>query len=76
MKSGKSDAIFDFQSDCLIEGPDILTVHITNLLKAFVIHGSVPKFVLVCSLLPLVKDNLADVTSSDIKEPLPQVAYC
>ena len=28
-------------------------------------HGQVPYFILVCTLLPLVKDNLADITSSD-----------
>ena len=65
MKAGKSDSIFDFQSDCLISGPEVLAVHITNLLKVFVSHGSVPYFILICTLLPLVKDNLADITSSD-----------
>ena len=65
MKAGKSDSIFDFQSDCLISGPEVLAVHLTNLLKVFVSHGSVPYFILICTLLPLVKDNLADITSSD-----------
>ena len=65
MKNSKNDSIFDFQSDCLINGPDALVNHLTNILKAFVIHGNVPYFILVCILLPLVKDNLADITSSD-----------
>ena len=65
MKSGKGDTIFDFQSDCLTSGPDILVTHLTNMIKAFVSHGIVPYFILVCTLLPLVKDNLADITSSD-----------
>ena len=65
MKSGKGDAIFDFQSDCLTSGPDILVTHLTNMIKAFVSHGIFPYFILVCTLLPLVKDNLADITSSD-----------
>ena len=65
MKNSKNDSIFDFQSDCLINGPDALVNHLTNILKAFVIHGNVPYFILVCTLLPLVKDNLADITSSD-----------
>ena len=45
-------------------GPHALNLHITNLLKTFVVHGAVPYFVLVCTLLPLVKDKLADTTSS------------
>ena len=65
MKNGKNDAEFNFQSDCLTQGPDILVEHLTNILKSLVVHGSVPHFVLICSLLPLVKDNLADITSSE-----------
>ena len=65
MKAGKSDALFDFQSDCLTHGPKVLTSHLTNMIKSYVMHGQVPYFLLVCTLLPLVKDNLADITSSD-----------
>ena len=65
MKNGKSDAIFDFQSDCLTQGRDILVNHLTNMPRMFVSHGMVPYFILVCTLLPLVKDNLADITTSD-----------
>ena len=65
MKTGKNDAIFDFQSDCLINGPPELLDHITNLLKLFIIHGEVPSILLLCTLLPIVKDNLGDITSSD-----------
>ena len=54
MKANKSDAIFDFQSDCL-----------TRLLQLFISHGYVPELLLVCTLLPLVKDNLGDLSASD-----------
>ena len=65
MKKSKNDAIFNIQSDCLINGSDLLIHHLTNMVKAFVVHGVVPHFLLVCTLLPLVKDNLSDITSSD-----------
>ena len=65
MRAGKNDALFDFQSDCIINGPRLLITHLTNMIKSFVMHGQVPYFILVCTLLPLVKDNLADITSSD-----------
>ena len=39
--------------------------HLTHLLRTFVIHGRIPYFLLICTLLPLVKDNLADITSSE-----------
>ena len=49
MKSGKNDAIFDFQSDCLTCESEDLAKHLTNMLRSFVSHGSVPYFILVCS---------------------------
>ena len=57
MKSSKRDAIFDTVSDCYINGPPELVTHITNLVKMFLVHGSVPYFILLCTLLPLVKDK-------------------
>jgi hypothetical protein len=47
MKNGKNDAIFDFESDCLTCGSEDLVIHLTNMLRSFVSHGSVPYFILV-----------------------------
>ena len=49
MKSNKADALYEFQSDCLINGPPELIQHLTYLIKSFVIHGSVPYFFLFAS---------------------------
>ena len=65
MKSGKNDALYNIQSDCIINGPPELVTHLTNLIRLFIIHGQVPFILLLCTLLPIVKDNLADITSSD-----------
>ena len=65
MKGNKSDSLYNFQSDCLIHGPPELITHLTNLLRLFISRGEVPPSILVCTLLPLVKDNLGDVTSTD-----------
>ena len=65
MKKSKNDAMFNIQSDCMINGPDVLVTHLSNMIRSFVVHGNVPYFILVCTLLPLVKDNLADITSSE-----------
>ena len=65
MKKSKNDAIFNIQSDCLINAPDVLVEHLANMVRAFIVHGNVPYFLLVCTLLPLVKDNLADTTLSE-----------
>ena len=64
MKGNKSDSLFDFQSDCLINGPPELAQHLVNMLRSFFTHGIVPYCILVCTLLPLVKDKLGDITQS------------
>ena len=66
MKGNKGDAIFDFQSDCLIDGPPEVVTHLTNLIRMFISHGEVPDVILVCTLLPLVKDNLGDITQYSV----------
>ena len=65
MKGNKSDALFDFQSDCLIDGPPEVVTHLTNMIRLFISHGQVPDMILLCTLLPLVKENLGDLTLSD-----------
>ena len=65
MKPNKCDALFDTVSDFYINGPPELVFHLTTLLKLFLSHGSLPYFILLCTLMPLVKDNLGDITSSD-----------
>ena len=65
MKGGKSNVLFDFSSDCLINGPKILHTLLANLFRMFLIHGKVAAILLLCSLIPIVKDNLGDLTSSD-----------
>ena len=65
MKAGKSDTLYDFSSDCLINGPDSLIPHLTNLFKIFISHGKAPVSLLVCSLVPIVKDSLGDLAASD-----------
>ena len=65
MKGGKNDAMYDIQSDCLKNGPESLFSHLTNLIRTFIVHGAVPHVILICTLLPLVKDNLGDTTSSE-----------
>ena len=64
MKSGKNDSIFDVSSDFYLNGPKELTSHLTILIRLFLSHGFVPEVILLCTLLPIVKDNLADITKS------------
>ena len=65
-KRGKNHALYHIQSDCLSEGPPELISHLTLLIKSFFSHGYIPSVLLVCMLVPLAKDNLADLCQSDI----------
>ena len=65
MKGGKSDGLYDFSSDCLTNAPPELISHLVKLLRTFMIHGTIPHFLLVCTLVPIVKDSLRDNASSD-----------
>ena len=65
LKSGKSDVSYDFNSDCLTYAPDSLIEHVTHLFKCLLRTGKIPDFLLVCTLVPIVKDNLGDIATSD-----------
>ena len=58
MKGGKSDVLFDYSSDCLINSPKILHTHLANLFRMFLIHGKVSAILLLCSLIPLLRTIL------------------
>ena len=65
LKSGKSDPTFSFISDCLLNSCDDLIKHVTILFKWFLRTGTIPAFLLLCTIVPIVKDNLGDIASSD-----------
>ncbi len=65
LKPGKSDNVFDFTSDCIQNASDLLINHVTKLFQSFVLYGNVPTFLLICTLIPIIKDNLGDTASSE-----------
>ena len=65
LKSGKSDPTFSFNSDCLINLCNDLIKHVTILFKWFLRTCTIPAFLLLCTIVPIVKDNLGDIASSD-----------
>ena len=65
LRNGKSDSNYDFGSDAFIHVADIISSQLSFLFKTFLIHSFVPIFLLVCSLVPIIKDKLGDSASSD-----------
>ena len=47
LNTGKTDPIYDFTSDCLINGPEALFKHLSNVIKAFLVHGHVSTILLL-----------------------------
>ena len=43
---------------------DNFITHLTIILKESLVHGMLPSIVLLCSLMPLIKDSLGDITKS------------
>ena len=64
LNNNKSDPVYDFSSDCLKNGPDVLYLHLSLILKSFLIHSHVSLHLLLAILVPIVKDKLGDISSS------------
>ena len=65
LKPGKRDPVVNMNSDCLIHAPPKLFEILSECFKSYMIHGHVIKFLLISSLVPLIKDKLGDVTDSN-----------
>ena len=64
LKNGKSDPVFLFSSDCFSNAPNILFSHLSIILQSFLIHGHVSTFLLLATLVPIIKDKLGSTTTS------------
>ena len=65
LKTKKSDPLLQFSSDCLINAPKVLFEQLSVVFQFFLIHGHVTDMLLMSSLIPLVKDKLGNLCSSD-----------
>ena len=57
LKAGKMDISKGFSSDCILHSPDEFFNNIALAFRSFFVHGSVPRSILCCSLLPLRKGS-------------------
>ena len=64
LNSNKADPIYSFSSDCLKNGPDSLYTHLSLALQSFLVHGHVTMFLLLATLVPIIKDKLGSISSS------------
>ena len=64
LKPGKADPTFSFSSDCLRSKSRLLPEHTAMMMKAFLIHNHIPQFMLLSTLIPIIKDKLSSFNVS------------
>ena len=64
LNDSKSDPQLNFSSDCIKNGTAELFEKLAVAIQCFLIHGHVTYFLLLATLVPLIKDKLGDLNSS------------
>ena len=64
LKAGKSDSVFMFSSDCIKVDSKSLAALLASVFQSFLIHGHVTKFLLLATLVPIIKDKLGSMNTS------------
>jgi hypothetical protein len=65
IKSDKADGVFDLVSDNLKYAPDELNDHLSRLYSSCLLHGFIPITLLLSTIIPIPKDRLGDLTTSN-----------
>ena len=65
LKPGKTDPVVDITSDFFIHAPQQLFGILAACFKSYIIHAHVSNFLLIYTMVPLLKDKLGDITSSN-----------
>ena len=64
LNESKSDPQLNFSSDCLKHATKELFEKLSAVIKCFLIHGHVTYFLLLATLVPIIKDKLGSLNSS------------
>ena len=66
LKPDKSDPVSEFFSDYLINAPDILYQHLSDVMKTYITHGHLlTQTLAIYTLLPMIKDKLGKASDSN-----------
>jgi type II secretory pathway component PulF len=57
LKPGKTDPVFKFSSDCIKVDSEQLVELLAIIIQCFLIHGHVTIFLLLSTLVPIIKDK-------------------
>ena len=65
LKNDKVDPLYHFNSDCIKNAPLILCELLAKLFKIYLIRGHISSVIMVSTVIPLIKDKLGDISSSN-----------
>ena len=58
------DPVYTFSSDCIKVDSDLLAELLSIIIRSYLIHGHVTRFLLLATLVPIIKDKLGCINSS------------
>ena len=64
LRDDKADPVYSFSSDCIKNGTERLFELLALAIQSFLIHGHISMFLLLSTLIPLIKDKLGSINSS------------
>jgi hypothetical protein len=56
--------VYSFSSDSIKHGPEVLFDRLSVAIRCYLIHGHITLFLLLATLLPLIKDKLGRIDVS------------
>lgn len=65
LKSSKYDPYHNFNSDCLLNAPNSLFIHLAKVFKMYLIHNYIPQSILFTIICPIVKNENGNINSSE-----------
>ena len=64
LKPGKSDPVYTFSSDCIKVESKLLAEYLSVIIQCYLVHGHVTRFLLLATLVPIIKDKFGSINSS------------
>ena len=64
LKSGKSDPVYSYSSDCFKNSSDEMFEKLSMVIQSFLVHGHITQILLLATLVPLIKDKLGSTNIS------------
>ena len=65
LKKNKTDPVMQSTSDCLSNAPSVFFEHLALVFRSWLLHGHITEMLLLSTLVPIIKDKLGNLCSSD-----------